>query len=172
MILPALCLSHDYDADLPVSWKSIYTNDQKITVTHSNFNFIYLTFVFSLNRQFLKQIVDKYFKRLRQLLKEKYYAIFHRLDIDKENKKRTKTFIRFSSGEHVIYIGFHHRCEKINNDTFRVLPPAFVTSKNRWRCGHYVKSIPLLHRTHTLAKDPRFYKDQMKKMLTKGSIDQ
>jgi hypothetical protein len=44
--------------------------------------------------------VDKYFNRLRQLIKEKYYALRHRLDSNDENNRKT------SYGDHVIYLHF------------------------------------------------------------------
>lgn len=46
----------------------------------------YLTFVFSLNRQYSKDVVNKYFKRLRELLKDKLLAI-------KNRTSRTKKII-------------------------------------------------------------------------------
>lgn len=64
------------------------------TSKKANFNFIlgiFLTFVFSLTRQFPKRAVDKYFKRLRQLLIEKFCAIRHRIASDKNNNRKTKT---------------------------------------------------------------------------------
>lgn len=108
----------------------IYTNDIELLKDHRhkfqstsnkpNLNFIlgtYLTFVFSLNRQFPKDTVDKYFKRLRQLLQKKLYALYNRLESNADNNKKMKTFIRFSFSHHVIYLGFYFNCGQLYNNS-------------------------------------------------------
>ncbi|CAB4439325.1 unnamed protein product [Rhizophagus irregularis] len=85
----------DKDADLLLIRKNfftIYTNDIDMTNDHQrifnstskklNLNYLigtYLTFTFTINRQFSPDVVKKYFKRLRQLLLEKMLAIKNRL---------------------------------------------------------------------------------------------
>ncbi|PKY50561.1 hypothetical protein RhiirA4_423837 [Rhizophagus irregularis] len=98
---------------------------------------MYLTFVFSLNRQFSKQTVDKYFVRIRQLLQEKYLALRNRVESDKMNNKRTKTYIRFSSGDHMIYLGFFFSCGGFKDNNHCILPAAYVLSRNCWRCNEH-----------------------------------
>ncbi|PKC59183.1 hypothetical protein RhiirA1_400140 [Rhizophagus irregularis] len=113
-------------ADLPLTEINkylIYTNDIELSKNHRhtfrstsnkpNLNYIlgiYLTFVFSLNRQFHKDVVNKYFNRLCHLLKEKLLALRNRLESTDNNDRKTKTFIRFSCGHHVIYLGFYFPC--------------------------------------------------------------
>lgn len=61
----------------------------------------------------------------------------------------------------MIYLGFYLRrgteCEQ---------PAAVVMSKNRWRCRAY---IYWEHRC-SLQKEPRFYKEQMSKLLTPSAL--
>jgi hypothetical protein len=106
------------------------------TPNKPNFNYIlgtYLTFVFALNRQFSKQTVTKYFNRLRQLLKKKFLAIRNRTNGTNDKDRKNKTWIRFSSGEHVIFLGFYIGCGTSCNQ-----PTAFVMSQSRWRCGAHI----------------------------------
>ncbi|CAB4435017.1 unnamed protein product [Rhizophagus irregularis] len=141
----------DQNADLLLTKKNsfnIYTNDIDMTNDHHrifnstskkvNVNFLigtYLTFIFAINRQFSPDIVKKYFKRLRQLLLEKLVAIKNRISQPSKNRT-TKTFIRFSSGAHVIYLGFYFRC-----DLNCTQPAAVVLSQNRWKCHKHLGTI-------------------------------
>ncbi|CAB4439910.1 unnamed protein product [Rhizophagus irregularis] len=141
----------DQNADLLLTKKNsfnVYTNDIDMTHDHHrifnstskkvNVNFLigtYLTFIFAINRQFSSDIVKKYFKRLRQLLLDKLLAIKNRISQPSKNRT-TKTFIRFSSGAHVIYLGFYFRC-----DLNCTQPAAVVLSQNRWKCHKHLGTI-------------------------------
>ncbi|CAB4407618.1 unnamed protein product [Rhizophagus irregularis] len=141
----------DQNADLLLTKKNsfnIYTNDIDMTNDHHrifnstskkvNVNFLigtYLTFIFAINRQFSPDTINKYFKRLRQLLLEKLIAIKNRISQPSKNRT-TKTFIRFSAGAHVIYLGYYFRC-----DLDCAQPAAVVLSQNRWKCNHHLGSI-------------------------------
>ncbi|PKY62806.1 hypothetical protein RhiirA4_489967, partial [Rhizophagus irregularis] len=118
------------------------TNDhQRIfnsTSKKVNLNYLigtYLCFVFAINRQFSPDIVKKYFKRLRQLLIDKLVAIKNRIS-DSAKNRQTKTYIRFSSGTHVIYLGFYLRCSNSCNQ-----PAAFVLPHKRWNCNQHFNPI-------------------------------
>ncbi|EXX76793.1 hypothetical protein RirG_029840 [Rhizophagus irregularis DAOM 197198w] len=159
-------LDFNYRADHPNTddkLYQIYTNDIELSQEHcrtfgstskiANLNYLignYLTFVFSLNRQFPKHIVNKYFKRLRQSLIEKFSAIRRRLDLNKNTNiiswKSTRTFIKFSFENHVIFIGFHLACG--HNDCPR--PAASVSNQDRWRCNRHHKAIVIEHPTNPL----------------------
>ncbi|EXX52058.1 hypothetical protein GLOIN_2v1779171 [Rhizophagus irregularis DAOM 181602=DAOM 197198] len=170
-------------ADLPLTEINkylIYTNDIELSKNHRhtfrstsnkpNLNYIlgiYLTFVFSLNRQFHKDAVNKYFSRLRHLLKEKLLALRNRLESTDNNERKTKTFIRFSCGHHVIYLGFYFPCGTLHFEPGEYTgslcfhPPAFVQSNNRWRCGTHLKHIrQVSHTTTRHPVEPRFYAEQ------------
>ncbi|POG72973.1 hypothetical protein GLOIN_2v1828557 [Rhizophagus irregularis DAOM 181602=DAOM 197198] len=177
-------------ADLPLTEIDkylIYTNDIELSKNHRhtfrstsnkpNLNYIlgiYLTFVFSLNRQFHKDAVDKYFNRLRQLLKEKLLALRYRLESTDNNDRKTKTFIRFSCGPHVIYLGFYFPCGTLhfapgeNEGSLCIHPPAFVQSNNRWRCGGHLKLIrQVSHTTTRHPVEPRFYAEQFNRTVNR-----
>ncbi|PKY30300.1 hypothetical protein RhiirB3_447318 [Rhizophagus irregularis] len=159
-------LDFNYRADHPNTddkLYQIYTNDIELSQEHcrtfgstskiANLNYLignYLTFVFSLNRQFPKHIVNKYFKRLRQSLIEKFSAIRRRLDLNKNTNiiswKSTRTFIKFSFENHVIFIGFHLACG--HNDCPR--PAASVSNRDRWRCNRHHEAIVIEHPTNPL----------------------
>ncbi|PKY17673.1 hypothetical protein RhiirB3_488289 [Rhizophagus irregularis] len=170
-------------ADLPLTEINkylIYTNDIELSKNHRhtfrstsnkpNLNYIlgiYLTFIFSLNRQFHKDAVNKYFSRLRHLLKEKLLALRNRLESTDNNERKTKTFIRFSCGHHVIYLGFYFPCGTLHFEPGEYTgslcfhPPAFVQSNNRWRCGTHLKHIrQVSHTTTRHPVEPRFYAEQ------------
>lgn len=79
-----------------------------------NLNYLlatYLTTVFSFNWQFLKSIMDKYFNRLKILLKEKFAALQSRTTPTIFNNRKTKTFIKFSYKTYVIYFRFYFHCD-------------------------------------------------------------
>ncbi|CAB4415536.1 unnamed protein product [Rhizophagus irregularis] len=177
-----LSLSNTIEQPLSINDRlSVYTNDIELrnhsshtyqsTSIKPNFKYllgIYLTFVFSLNRQFPKHIIDKYFSRLRQLLQEKYMALRNRLTSELLNNKRTTTYIRFSSGDHVIYLGFFFSCGTYvkSEKNHCVLPAAYVLSKKRWRCGEHIAKLPSTQSRSGIRRDPRFYKDQIHRILT------
>ncbi|POG74671.1 hypothetical protein GLOIN_2v1771106 [Rhizophagus irregularis DAOM 181602=DAOM 197198] len=150
----------DQHADLDLTRKNfftVYTNDIEMTHDHQrifnssskklNINYLigtYLTFTFAINRQFSPDTVKKYFKRLRQLLLVKFLAIKNRLSSDSIKNRQTNTFIRFSSGSHVIYLGFYLPCGM--NNLFGLgkhcdQPAAFVLSRNRWKCHTHLLNI-------------------------------
>ncbi|PKC54512.1 hypothetical protein RhiirA1_477201 [Rhizophagus irregularis] len=159
-------LDTTYRADHPNTGDKlyqIYTNDIELSQEHchtfgstskiANLNYLignYLTFVFSLNRQFPKHVVNKYFKCLRQLLIEKFLEIHRRLDLYKNTEivswKSTKTFIKFSFENHVIYLGFYLACR--HNNCPR--PAALVTNRDHWRCNRHYKAIVLKHPSNPL----------------------
>ncbi|GBC05746.1 hypothetical protein RclHR1_00640034 [Rhizophagus clarus] len=91
----------------------VFTNDTELSGDHQR--------TFSSTH-----IVTKYFSRLRVLLKEKLCSIKQRIDSDNHNDCYTKTYIQFSSGNHVIYLGFHLRCGSGNSCIF---PAACVMSQ-------------------------------------------
>ncbi|PKC54687.1 hypothetical protein RhiirA1_476848 [Rhizophagus irregularis] len=114
-----------------------------------NLNYLigtYLAFIFSINRQFSPDTVKKYFKRLRQLLIDKLVAIKNRLSYSAKNRQ-TKTYIRFSSGTHVIYLGFYFRCSNTCTQ-----PAAFVLPNNQWQCNKHFTPVPGLSSKTTQRK--------------------
>ncbi|EXX57437.1 hypothetical protein GLOIN_2v1788972 [Rhizophagus irregularis DAOM 181602=DAOM 197198] len=136
------------DIDMPNDHQRIFNSTSKKV----NLNYLigtYLTFIFSINRQFSPEIVQKYFKRLRQLLIDKLVAIKNRLSYLAKNRQ-TKTYIRFSSGTHVIYLGFYFRCSHTCTQ-----PAAFVLPNNQWQCNKHFTPIPELRKktTHRKGKD-------------------
>ncbi|GBC21974.2 hypothetical protein GLOIN_2v1788982 [Rhizophagus irregularis DAOM 181602=DAOM 197198] len=150
----------DQHADLDLTRKNFFTvctNDIEMTRDHQrifnssskklNINYLigtYLTFTFAINRQFSPETVKKYFKRLRQLLLVKFLAIKNRLSSDNIKNRQTNTFIRFSSGSHVIYLGFYLPCGMNNSFGFGKhcdQPAAFVLSRNRWKCQTHLLNI-------------------------------
>ncbi|PKK61001.1 hypothetical protein RhiirC2_228870, partial [Rhizophagus irregularis] len=155
------------NADLCLTKKNsfnVYTNDIDMLNDHQrifnstskkvNLNYLigtYLAFIFSINRQFSPDTVKKYFKRLRQLLIDKLVAIKNRLSYSAKNRQ-TKTYIRFSSGTHVIYLGFYFRC----SDTC-TQPAAFVLPNNQWQCNKHFTPVPGL-RSKTTQRKGKDYK--------------
>lgn len=153
----------DKDANLILIRKNfftIYINDIELTKDHHrilnssskklNINYLigtYLTFTFAINRQFSADVIKKYFKRLHQLLLEKMLAIKNRLSSQSDKNRQTKTFIRFSSESHVIYLGFYLSCGN-NNYWGKITncnqPAAFVLSQNRWKCHEHINPINLV----------------------------
>ena len=69
----------------------------------------YLTSVF-LSLPLKKVVRDKFYSRIRQLLLEKLKAVHNRLDNKKENNRETSTFLRFSYGSRVWYLGLYIPC--------------------------------------------------------------
>ncbi|CAB5377515.1 unnamed protein product [Rhizophagus irregularis] len=122
----------------------------------------YLTFVFNLNKQFSPAIIDKYFNHLRQLLIDKILAVKNRTTSLSAKNRQTKTFIRFSSGLHVIYLGYYFACGHIGNyNTSCQQPAAAVLSHNRRICNchllSYIKPGNKKRRTPKVPHDPSFY---------------
>jgi hypothetical protein len=79
----------DKDADLLLTRKNfftIYTNDIDMT------NDLYLTFTFTINRQFSPDVVKKYFKRLRQLLLDEMLAVKNRLSSESDKNRQTNLY--------------------------------------------------------------------------------
>ncbi|CAB5096539.1 unnamed protein product [Rhizophagus irregularis] len=143
---------------------NLYTNDIDMLKDHRrifnstskkiNLNYLigtYLTFIFSINRQFSRDTVKKYFKRLRQLLIDKLVVIKNRLSHSAKNRQ-TKTYIRFSFGSHMIYLGFYFRC----SDTC-TQPAAFVLPNNQWQCNKHFTPVPGL-RSNTTQQKGKNYK--------------
>ncbi|CAB5389096.1 unnamed protein product [Rhizophagus irregularis] len=130
-----------------------------------NLNYLigtYLTFVFTLNKQFSPAIVDRYFNHLRQLLIDKILAVKNRTSSISDKNRQTKTFIRFCSGPHVIYLGYYFTCGFIGNDNRCChQPAAVVLSHNRRKCNNHLPSF-IIHgnkgrRTGILPQNPSFY---------------
>ncbi|CAB5367510.1 unnamed protein product [Rhizophagus irregularis] len=143
---------------------NVYTNDIDMLNDHQrifnstskkvNLNYLigtYLAFIFSINRQFSPDTVKKYFKHLCQLLIDKLLAIKNRLSYSAKNRQ-TKTYIRFNSGTHVIYLGFYFRC----SDTC-TQPAAFVLPNNQWQCNKHFTPVPGL-RSKTTQQKGKDYK--------------
>ncbi|GES76267.1 hypothetical protein GLOIN_2v1771106 [Rhizophagus clarus] len=70
---------------------------------------------------------------------EKLYSIKQRIDSDNHNYHYTKTYIWFSSGNHMIYLGFH------------------------LRCGEHYNEINTCHHTNRyIPRDKKYYADELK----------
>ncbi|PKB94795.1 hypothetical protein RhiirA5_438024 [Rhizophagus irregularis] len=122
----------------------------------------YLTFVFTLNKQFSPATVDRYFNRLRQLLIDKILAVKNRISSVSDKNRQTKTYIRFSSGPHVIYLGYYFACGSIGyNNQCCQQPAAVVLSHNRCKCNTHLPSFIIHgnkgHKTSKLPQNPSFY---------------
>ncbi|CAB5156343.1 unnamed protein product [Rhizophagus irregularis] len=125
-----------------------------------------------MNRQFSQDTINKYFKRLRQLLKDKLLAIKNRLSSQSKKNRQTKTYIRFSSGTHVIYLGFYlpcgaeYRYDRHDSPNTKCCsqPTAFVLSQNRWHCNEHLE-IPTVvvlfddQPEEKFPKNPDFYQN-------------
>jgi len=87
-----------------------------------------------------RDYVSKYFKRIRQLLSDKFTAITNRIRNDSVTiGKRTTTYIRFSFRKTIYYLGFFLPCHCL-------LPAACVLTANRWRCvNHFSEILPIHH---------------------------
>ncbi|PKY57822.1 hypothetical protein RhiirA4_479189 [Rhizophagus irregularis] len=70
---------------------------------------------------------NKYFLRIRQLLLDKLVAIENRLKKQDKNRQTT-TYIRFSCGKRMWYLGFYITCSYCKNAC------AYVMSRNRKVC--------------------------------------
>ncbi|CAB4445196.1 unnamed protein product [Rhizophagus irregularis] len=91
-------------------------------------------------------------------------AIRNRLTLTKVSNRRTKTYIRFSSGEHVIYLGFYIHC----GCGPCYLPSAVILSNNRWGCNeHIIHKLTKSRSIDPIRRDARFYKDQFLRSLKK-----
>ncbi|GBC19449.2 hypothetical protein GLOIN_2v1769145 [Rhizophagus irregularis DAOM 181602=DAOM 197198] len=150
---------------------NVCTNDIQLSDDHHrifnsnckklNLNYLigtYLTFVFTLNKQFSPAIVDKYFHHLRQLLLDKILAVKNRTSSISNKNRQTKTFIRFSSGPHVIYLGYYFACGFTENNKCCQQPAAVVLSHNRLNCNKHLPKF-IIHgrfRTGILPQNPSF----------------
>lgn len=86
-----------------------------------------------------------------------------------QNNRQT---IRFSAGTHVIYLGFYFRCNFGNTCH---TPAACVMSFRRWYCGaHHEKKTNnrLFHGPNRIPRDPRFYEQQLRGLLTQSALKQ
>lgn len=95
-------------------------------------------------------------------------ALCNRITSDKPNNKRTTTYIKFNSGDHVIYLGFYFWCGtfvKSEHDNC-ILPAAYVLSQKRWRCGEHITKLSRTQSQQGVRKDPQFYKDQVQRILS------
>ncbi|CAB4415537.1 unnamed protein product [Rhizophagus irregularis] len=73
-------------------------------------------------------------------------------------------YIWFSSGEHVIYLGFYIGCASTSECT---LPSTVVLSQNHWRCGQHIMLLNTPRQSSFVRKDARFYRNQLTRVLTK-----
>ncbi|CAB5309107.1 unnamed protein product [Rhizophagus irregularis] len=154
---------------------NVCTNDIQIPNDHHrifnsnckrlNLNYLigtYLTFIFTLNKQFSPAIVDRYFNRLRQLLIDKILAVKNRTTSVSDKNRQTKTFIRFCSRPHVIYLGYYFACGFVGkNNQCCQQPAAVVLSHNRRICNNHLPRF-IIHgnkgrRTGKLPQNPSFY---------------
>jgi hypothetical protein len=110
-------------------------------------------------------MINKYFNRIRTLLKDKLIAIKNHISLNIENNRRTKTYIWFSSGEHMIYLGFHLICY---TNSCKLLA-TYVMFSNRWHCmAHSAQMQSVIHKNTThLVKDPHFFKNPHTPKLVK-----
>src|SRR5215213_5672534 len=76
-----------------------------------------------------------YFKRIHDLLHNKWLAINHRLLNNKDNNKQTKTYIKFSVRHTIFYLGFYIKCNTCN------IPIAAVKSHDRRECYQHWKQL-------------------------------
>ncbi|PKK61726.1 hypothetical protein RhiirC2_791392 [Rhizophagus irregularis] len=103
-----------------------------------------------------------YINHLRQLLIDKILAVKNRTTSLSDKNRQIKTFIRFSSGPHVIYLGYYFACGYIgNNNRCCQQPATVVLSHNRRICNNHLPSS-IIHgnkrrRTIKLPQNPSFY---------------
>jgi hypothetical protein len=121
----------------------------------------YLTFVFSINRQFSPSIINRYFYRLRQLLLDKILAVKNRFNSISDKNRHTKSYIRFSSRSYVIYLDYYFACGFLdNNNHICQQPAAVILSHNRMKCNIHLPCF-IIHgkarRTGKLPQNPSFY---------------
>jgi hypothetical protein len=145
--------------DLPDLAKRSYSS----TTKKPNMNYVlatFLTSVFAYNHQFPKNIVSNYFNRLKTLLKDKLLALRNRLYSDKENNRKTTTYIKFSYKTYVIYLGFYLQCS-----ANCCQPSAYVMSLNRWRCSKHHYVMKHAHGHEHVPKNHSFYEQQLRNQL-------
>jgi hypothetical protein len=119
---------------------------------------LYLCYVFSiLNKQFPKEIIDRYFKGLQQLLIVKFNALKQRLDSTSDKNRKTTTYIKFSFKKHIIYLGFYLGCD---HQSSCVLPAAYVMSKRRWHCKEHENEVNYIHK-RGLPRNPKYYEHKL-----------
>ncbi|CAB5356831.1 unnamed protein product [Rhizophagus irregularis] len=103
-----------------------------------------------------------YINHLRQLLIDKILVVKNRTTSLSDKNRQIKTFIRFSSGPHVIYLGYYFACGYIgNNNRCCQQPATVVLSHNRRICNNHLPSS-IIHgnkrrRTIKLPQNPSFY---------------
>ncbi|PKK58316.1 hypothetical protein RhiirC2_857846 [Rhizophagus irregularis] len=103
-----------------------------------------------------------YFNRLRQLLIDKILAVKNRTTSVSDKNRQTKTFIRFCSRPHVIYLGYYFACGFVGkNNQCCQQPAAVVLSHNRRICNNHLPRF-IIHgnkgrRTGKLPQNPSFY---------------
>lgn len=73
-------------------------------------------------------------------------VIKNRLLSDSSKNRQTKTYIRFSAGSHMIYLGFYLPCgtNYQNDHEYCDQPAAFVLSQNRWKCHEHLCPITVV----------------------------
>ncbi|POG65053.1 hypothetical protein GLOIN_2v1782152 [Rhizophagus irregularis DAOM 181602=DAOM 197198] len=104
----------------------------------------------------------RYFNHLRQLLIDKILVVKNRTTSVSDKNRQTKTFIRFCSRPHVIYLGYYFACGFVgNNNQCCQQPAAVVLSHNRRKCNNHLPSF-IIHgnkrrRTGKLPQNPSFY---------------
>ncbi|CAB5348095.1 unnamed protein product [Rhizophagus irregularis] len=129
------------DIQMPDDHHRIFNSNSKKLNLHYLIG-TYLTFIFILNKQFSPAIVDRYFNRLRQLLIDKILAVKNRTTSLSDKNRQIKTFIRFSSGPHVIYLGYYFACGFIGNNNYCCQQPAAVVlSHNRRKCNIHLPNF-------------------------------
>ncbi|PKY58348.1 hypothetical protein RhiirA4_480191 [Rhizophagus irregularis] len=132
----------DREADLLLTKKSffnIYTNDIDMTNDHH-------------------RIFNSSSKKIN--LNYLIVAIKNRLSSESTKNRQTKTFIRFSAGTHVIFLGFYLPCGKnynFNVGSYCNQPAAFVLSQNRWKCHKHLdlRDLDMLN----IQTDSKIYKN-------------
>jgi len=147
-----------FNTELPlnlngISMLSIYTNRQNFqlrqikhtsTSVKPNIKYIISNYLFHFSRTYhhsLKSVeFHRYFYRLQQLLLDKYHAINSRISSEMFRNHQTRTFIRFSYGQYITYLGFYIPCKCDGC----LQPTAFVMSQDRHYCGVHTN----LFKTH------------------------
>ncbi|PKB94997.1 hypothetical protein RhiirA5_386310, partial [Rhizophagus irregularis] len=129
-----------------------------ITPKRSNYNKIY-------EYSFSTKKINPYMIRdtrgsgtLYNTRKGRYFLIEDIPDLRLYLKQTTKTFIRFSSGPHVIYLGYYFACGFIENNICCQQPAAVVLSHNRHQCNKHLPKF-IIHgrfRTGILPQNPSF----------------
>ena len=93
----------------------------------------YLTAFFKHQKAIPSAKRNRYFRRIQQLLIDKWKAINERLDSNIKNNRQTKTFIRFNYKHKTFYLGFYIGCCECET------PVAVVKSRERKECHEHWK---------------------------------